>query len=92
MKIESVDINLYLTKISIGFIMEVVQKNGVLLKSSELTPFCFLSIARHVYFCNNIFYLSLTMFLLNAITVKIMLTIINKLIGIKPKPAISLKE
>ena len=37
-------------------------------------------------------YLSLTMFLLNAIIAKNMLTIINKLIGIKPKKATLLKE
>ena len=40
----------------------------------------------------NVFYLSLTIFFLNAIIAKNMLTIINKLIGIKPKPATLLKE
>ena len=39
-----------------------------------------------------VFYLSLTMFLLNAIIVRNTLTIINKLIGINPTPATLLKE
>ncbi len=38
------------------------------------------------------FYLSLTIFFLNAIMVNIMLEIINRIIEIKPKPATLLKE
>ena len=48
---------------------------------------------KHTPNCHyNIFYLSLTIFFLNAIMVNIMLEIINRLIGIKPKPATLLKE
>lgn len=48
---------------------------------------------KHTANCHyNIFYLSLTIFFLNAIMVNIMLEIINRLIAIKPKPAILLKE
>ena len=48
---------------------------------------------KHTPNCHyNIFYLSLTIFFLNAIMVNIMLEIKNRIIGIKPNPATLLKE
>ena len=58
--------------------------------SSEIRTLVYDKYAPNCHY--NIFYLSLTIFFLNVIIAKNILTLINKLIGIKPKIATLLKE
>lgn len=91
----------------INMLNDTKEKWGVaesLRKNPIFVPFFFgvfdLVLCIHVLVCEKytlnaikiFFYLSLTIFFLNAITVNIMLVIINIIIEIKPKPATLLKE